>query len=51
MHREAMEQYRLYQQVNTCIRNMLLAAADDIYWSALEQPLVGYGQRTAGELI
>jgi hypothetical protein len=51
LHKSATDQFQLYQQVNTAIRNQLLAAADDVFWAALSQPLVGYGQRTAGDFI
>ena len=51
VHRHAVEQWRLYQQANTTIRNQLLAAADDMYWAGLRQPIIGYGQRTAREFI
>ena len=45
------EQFQLYQQVNTAICNQLLLAADDVFWATLTQPLVGYGQRSAGNFI
>ena len=51
LHKVATEQFQLYQQVNTAIRNQLLSAADDVFWATLSQPLVGYGQRSAGDFI
>jgi hypothetical protein len=45
VHAEALNQWRLYLAVKTAIRNQLLASADDVYWTSLKQPLVGYGQR------
>ena len=50
IYAEATNQWRLCKQAGTRIRNQQLASADDIYWKALEQPLIGYGQRTAREL-
>jgi hypothetical protein len=50
-HTEAIEQWRLYLAVKTAIRNQLLASADDVYWTSLRQPLVGYGQRGPREFL
>jgi hypothetical protein len=44
-HSEELAQWRLFLAVKTAIRNQLLASADDVYWTSLKQPLVGYGQR------
>ena len=51
IHRGEWDQYNLLLQTDTIIRNQLLAAADDVYWRALFQPIVGYGQRSARDFI
>ena len=50
-HAEALEQWRLFLAVTTAIRNQLLASADNVYWTSLKQPLVGYGQRGPRDFI
>ena len=44
-HAKALDQWRLFLAVKTAIRNQLFAAANDVYWTLLKQPLVGYVQR------
>ena len=44
-------QYNMMLQVDTVLRNQLLAAADDMYYCSLFQPVVGYGRRTALDLL
>ena len=51
IYAEALQQWRLFLAVKTAIRNQLLASADDVYWTSLKQPLVGYGQRGPREFI
>jgi hypothetical protein len=50
-HKENWSRYNLMLQTDNELRNQLLNTADRVYWSALYQPITGYGRRTAHELI
>lgn len=51
VHKEQWRQYNLMLQSDTAIRNQLLAAADEVYYTTLFDPITGYGMCTAYDFI
>jgi hypothetical protein len=50
-YREQTQQWRLCNDVDAALAQMLFAAAEEIWWEELELPLTGYGTRRARDFV
>jgi regulator of replication initiation timing len=48
---EEQQQFRLCNDTDAALAQMLFAAADEVWWEELEKPLTGYGTRRAREFV